>query len=297
MSCSPSRRSRATSTAIRRLLSWSSAAARAGRPSRRPRRGTRSTRGDRRWAGCPRPRPRPRRRGPRGSSSEAPSRARSASRARTAACPTPSSATRASRQVPSSATAAVAAAPTSAKSPCRRATSSKPKPAVARGRGDMDRREDLAVGQRRREVGHEEVVGLDHPVAAGARDLEAGIEGQQDGRDLGGGIGVGRAAAERAAVADADVPDMTQRRGDERRPLAHVRRPLDVDVARGRADAQAVAVGGDPAQLVDPADVDQQAGTRQAHVQQGQEALAAGDDLRRVIAVERRSSVIDGACA
>ena len=70
-----------------------------------------------------------------------------------------------------------------------------------RGVGEGDPRQDLIGLERGREVAGEEVGGVDRPGATGAASLERGVERERDRRELGGGIGVGEAAADRASCA------------------------------------------------------------------------------------------------
>ena len=75
-------------------------------------------------------------------------------------------------------------------------------------------------------------------------------EREHDGGQVGGGVAVRERAAERAAVADLRVADLTGRGGEERRVLAQHRVVLDVVVAREPADGERVAVVADVRQVV-----------------------------------------------
>ena len=171
--------------------------------------GTRPTRGRRRWGRC---RPRRGGRSPRGrpvvaavptSACSACVRAqRRGPHAEEARWPARASRCRRRRPRPRRPT------PASAKSPLRRATSSTAKPArpghdgeVHRDRGSRRRRRSWSTCRRRtRTPGRVRV-----PLGAG--DLELGVERERDRRQLRRRIGVRDRAADRAPVADLEVPD------------------------------------------------------------------------------------------
>ena len=73
----------------------------------------------------------------------------------------------------------------------------------------------------------------------GPDDAELGVEREHDRGQLGGRVGVGEAAADRAAVADRRVADEPARLGHQRRARADRRGALDRRLPRQRADRQA----------------------------------------------------------
>ncbi len=81
--------------------------------------------------------------------------------------------------------------------------------------GEANCREEFVVTERRRPGRFEEVAGSDLPMPARPVDLHRGVERQRYGRQLRCRIGVGDRTANRASVADLEVPDVRQRPGDE----------------------------------------------------------------------------------
>ena len=74
------------------------------------------------------------------------------------------------------------------------------------------------------------------PAAGGREHLELGVEGQGDGGVLGGGSAWAMRAADRAAVADLEVPDERRGPGEERHGVGHLGRALDRRLGRAGAD-------------------------------------------------------------
>ena len=94
------------------------------------------------------------------------------------------------------------------------------------GPGDRDQHvgDDLGLGQGGGPVAGEQLDGRHRAVAlsisGGTADHDPGPGGQRAAADLGGRVGVGQAAGDRAAVADPDVPDVPDRLGEQRAVLA-----------------------------------------------------------------------------
>ena len=121
--------------------------------------------------------------------------------------------------------------------------------------------------------------GFEDALAAGAAHDQVGVERGGNGGQLGGRVGVGQAAADGAAIADLRMADQRQGLGEQRVALLHQGRALGRALANHRPDGQAAIGRLDLADLVEGVDVDQVGGAGQAQVEQGHEALAAGEDL------------------
>ena len=98
-------------------------------------------------------------------------------------------------------------------------------------------------------------------------------------RQVGGRVGVGDRAADRAAVAHLRVADVAGGVRQQRHVLGEHVGVLDVVVAGQRADGDVVAGVADVRQVAEPADVDEHARLGQAQLHQRQQAVAAGEEL------------------
>ena len=81
--------------------------------------------------------------------------------------------------------------------------------------------------------------------------------------------------------------DVRHRHLEQRAVPRDLVRLLDHALARERADPQPAVLDRDPGELVQPVDVDQQRGRRQAEIQGRDKALAAGQQTR-LVAVPRQ---------
>ena len=105
---------------------------------------------------------------------------------------------------------------------------------------------------------------------------------------------MGDGSSERAAVADLEVPDQRRRAGEEGHPRGHLGVVLDRRVDRRRADHDRVAVGVDPAELVDAADVDEVVEVGEPERDHRHEALTSGEHLGAVAELrEQRDGFVD----
>src|SRR5207244_1265634 len=102
--------------------------------------------------------------------------------------------------------------------------------------GKADRDEDVVRLERGRKEALEELARGDCAAAALSGDRELGIACNAYGRQLGGGVGVRQAAANRAAVADLRVRDVGHRRMQQRIGAAYDIVFLDGAVARHGSD-------------------------------------------------------------
>ena len=160
--------------------------------------------------------------------------------------------------------------------------------------GHPDLGQDLVLADRGLEEVHEEVRGRDGAAAAAAGDHELGAQRQRAGPEVARRVGVGERPAEGPAVPDLGVGQLVGRLGDHARVLAHQVARADVVVRGHRADDERVAVVADPAQRVDPAEVDHRLRGVEPHPEHRQQALPAGDDLGVVTVLgEGRQRVLD----
>ena len=123
----------------------------------------------------------------------------------------------------------------------------------------------------------EEILGLHLALAGQAAEHQGRAERHRAGRQFGRRIGVGEAAAERAAVADRDMADMRRGLAQQRKMLADQIGREQFAVPRQRAEPHRAVGVRLAAQLLEVADVDQELRRRQPHVETGEQTLAAGD--------------------
>ena len=124
------------------------------------------------------------------------------------------------------------------------------------------------------------------PAPLGARLNVASSTSITDGQ-VGRRIGMRQAAADGAAVADLKIADVLGALDDERKPLAQEGGLEQVAVGGGGADAGALPVLRDPAQLGEVAHVHQPRRLRQPEAHHRQQAVAAGEDLAAVAGRQR----------
>jgi hypothetical protein len=129
---------------------------------------------------------------------------------------------------------------------------------VRAGAGQLDRRDDLALAQRRLQQAGEEVARRHTPLPPARDEHHRGVQRHDAGRQLGGGIGIGQAAADRAAVADRRMGDQRRGLGQQRRMPGDQRIAAELRMPGQRPDAQRAARDGDAPQRRDARDVDQQ---------------------------------------
>ena len=151
-----------------------------------------------------------------------------------------------------------------------------------RARGEPDLGEHLGRGEGRGQLGQEELAGRERPLARRPAGGEAGVQAQRHRGQLGRRVGVAQAAADGPAVADLEMPDPRERIGQERHVPGGERAPLHGALSGHRPDGEAAVPDPDVRQLPDAVEVDQPLGRGEPHVQDREEALAAGEELRRV---------------
>ncbi len=139
--------------------------------------------------------------------------------------------------------------------------------------------EQLVVRQGRGPQPLEEVVDGDVAATSGRGGLDGGIEGQSHRRVLGGRVGVGHRATERAAVADLEVSDERRGPGQQRHAAGHLRAVLDGGLGGAGPDPHRAVAALDAGELGQPGDVHQVLEGGQAQGQHGHQALTAGQQL------------------
>jgi hypothetical protein len=118
---------------------------------------------------------------------------------------------------------------------------------------------------------------------------DPGIDGQADRAQLGAGVGVRQAAADRAAIADGGVRDQRQRLGHDGAALPDQGGALQRALPGHRPDGQpAVGPGLDVVEVAERVEVHQQLGTSQPQVHQRDQALPARQHLAVVSGLAQR---------
>jgi hypothetical protein len=162
------------------------------------------------------------------------------------------------------------------------------------------------VGLERGQEGrHEELAGRDAPGAPGAARLDGGVERERDRGQLRGGVGVSQRPAERAAVADLEMPDVRRGPGQQRRGARDHLIPLQRAMPGQGAHPQRAVRPGDALQPGDAVDIDDVLRPAQPHGHHRHQALPAREHLclvaqlgqhphrlvnrRRPVVIERRS--------
>src|SRR5258708_3606304 len=126
----------------------------------------------------------------------------------------------------------------------------------------------------------EEPACFDDPLASrGARD-HVTAERQQHGGQLRGGVRMGEAAANRAAVSDHTMRDEAYRGADERADARDEIRILDGRLARERLHHDSAVALIYPIESGNAVDIHDVCGAGEAEVQESERRLAAGEHLR-----------------
>src|SRR6266478_6317696 len=102
------------------------------------------------------------------------------------------------------------------------------------------------------------------------------------------------AAADGAAAANLRVGDVIRGFLENRHPLSDQLLCLQSALTRKRADDDTAIARPNVVELFDPVDVDDNIGSRQAHVQKRHQALAAGENLAvSLMSVEKRQRLFE----
>ena len=169
------------------------------------------------------------------------------------------------------------------------------RPGAAREHGHAYLRDDLIGLEGGREHVHEELPRWDRPSPPGARRHDLRVEREDRRRIVRGGIGVGHAPADGAPVPHLHVADHGGNLGQQRALRLEHGAVLDGVVGRQRADRDLLAVGLDPVQPADPADVDDDLRLRQPELHDRKEAVPPGQELRIVpVLLEQTDRLADG---
>ena len=108
------------------------------------------------------------------------------------------------------------------------------------------------------------------------------VQGEHSSRQLRGWIGVGEASADSASIADVDMPDLADSRGQQRPALSDDGRALDRPLPGHGAEGQSTILNLQKRQLGHSVQVDQMRGPGQAEIHERHEALPASERLRFV---------------
>jgi hypothetical protein len=129
-------------------------------------------------------------------------------------------------------------------------------PSSRRPPRDLHADQELSGGESSREETREEVDRPDPPLAGKTSENERGIQRDHHRGKLGARIGVGEAAAERAATPDLRVRDVRHRFGQQWRVLPDKLTPLDGCVTGHGPDPQSsIREARDPGQLADTIEI------------------------------------------
>ena len=156
-------------------------------------------------------------------------------------------------------------------------------------RRNLHRHEQIVLAERGGHHALEERWRVDGAAAGWTGDDESGAERREHRRQIGRGVGVRHVAANRAAVTDGRVADLGRRVRERRAVLAERRRRSEIGVRRERADAHEPALHRDPLELGDAADVDDGRWRRQPELEQWDEAMTSGQQLRAGMLLEERA--------
>src|SRR4051794_3271982 len=126
----------------------------------------------------------------------------------------------------------------------------------------------------------EEVAGGDLPAPRLAPADDGRIAGDEDGRPIRGRVGMGDRTADRSPVPDLRVADRRRDVVDQRVMVHDDVELVDLAVRRSGADAQVVVRLDDPVETGHVTQVDQESGLSESELDQGDEAVAAGEQLR-----------------
>ena len=152
-------------------------------------------------------------------------------------------------------------------------------PGAFRHGGDAHLDEHLVGTEARGQVGLEELGSPECPLTARPPRHHGALERRQDRRILGGGIGVGEAAADGPARADREVAHERGRLGQEGQPLSDDGGELDRPLARHGPEPHVPVVLADVGEARDRVQVDEGRGPGHAEVHERHQALAAGQEL------------------
>jgi hypothetical protein len=158
------------------------------------------------------------------------------------------------------------------------------RPAGRGGLGHQDLGKQFVRLERGLEQAQEELPDTDLARAAGTARDDRRVQREQDGGQVGGGVGVRDRAADRATVPDLGVADLAGRVREQRHLTAEQPGVLDIVVPGQRADRDMRSLVGDVGKLTQATQVDDYLGGGQPQFHQRQQRMASGQELR-VLAV------------
>src|SRR6202011_551411 len=127
------------------------------------------------------------------------------------------------------------------------------------------------------EQAREEILRLHGTLTLDAAEHQRRAEHHVAGRQLRRGVGIGEAAAERAAVTDRYMPDVRRGAYQQRDMLLHKLGTKQLAMPRQRAKTHASVGLRLSGELVELADVNKELRRRQPHVEAREQALPAGN--------------------
>jgi hypothetical protein len=126
----------------------------------------------------------------------------------------------------------------------------------------------------------EELPGGNRALALWSGGAERRVEGEEHSGQVRRGIGVRDVAANRAAVADLRVADLSGRLREDRTAFGKNRRRGELCMSRQRADPDRVAGCRDALQRGNPSDVDERRWRCKAQLEQRDQAVSAREHFR-----------------
>ena len=127
----------------------------------------------------------------------------------------------------------------------------------------------------------------------GPRATSSASSVEQDGAEVGRGVGVSERAADRPAVANLRIADVPRRVGENGAPAPKRVAAREVGVPAERSDRDPLAVVPDEAKVVEPTDVDEQRRTGEAQPHQRDQRVPAREQPRLVVPAEELESLVD----
>ena len=127
--------------------------------------------------------------------------------------------------------------------------------------------------------GDEKILGRDGSFSLGTANFHLGIQSFGYGAQFGCGIGVNKTSSHRTAIADLRMSDQLGSVRQQPALGANDLRGLQRSLPSHGTNGQGAIVFTDIIQILDPIDVNQNLGTSQPKVEQGYQALTAGQNL------------------
>ena len=159
----------------------------------------------------------------------------------------------------------------------------------------MNLSEYLIWFETRRVVAGEEVVCLDHTLAAVSRYLDTAIESEECCRQLCTGVGVRDAAADRPPRSNLPVPDVVKCLDNQRAIFSCPQIILECPLAHHRADDKVAVFQSDIRKPRDVLKINEERWLCDPEAEKGEKTLSARQHLGVRIARERSARLVQGA--